>query len=374
MKKNANLVLWFFIVTAPAFGADKDPRPAMHLLAKEISALQKFMVSDASFSAPENGEKIKGSLGKLSGHLNALQGSFPGDPALKANARMLASHMAETERLFASGNKNFARYMLQSSMQMCIACHTREKSLDFAWPEPEADGLSPLEKGNYYFATRQFEKGKEAFTQVVAGYPGNQLTMAQLRSALLSLAVYFARVKDDPKGASSYFGEIAQRKDIPSYLRSEVSAWAQDFAAWGKEKKGGQKLGETELVGAAKKLLASDDFSLIGDSDRKFHVRRLRASALLHRVLEAPGDRSPMKAQAILMLGQIYDRISYNLFFRFGEMYLKACVRDYPKSKVARDCYDALEQAVSAGFSGSSGTNVPDSDQVELLQLKHLAY
>lgn len=370
-------LIWSLLFLAvPALAENKDPRPEMHVLAQEISLLHKYMLTDASFSAPENSEKIQASLGSLNKHLKSLkEESFKGDPSLKTNAELLASHMAETEKLFNSGKKLFARYMLQSSMQMCIACHTTEKSLDFALPENATQGLAPLEKANFYFATRQFEKGKEAFISTVDGFPGNKLSTAQIRGALLSLAVFYARVKENPKEGAAYFSKVAEKKGLPTYLQSEVKAWAQDFKAWSQEGAlDSSKFTEVQMLGQARKLLSTDDFSLIGDSDRKFHIRRLRATALLHKVLVAPGGKSPTKAQAILLLGQIYNRISYNLFFRFGEMYLKACIRDYKKTKTAKECYDALEQAVAEGYSGSSGMNIPEDEQVELFQLRRLAY
>jgi len=55
-------------------------------------------------------------------------------------------------------------------------------------------------------------------------------------------------------------------------------------------------------------------------------------------------------------------------------MYLKACVREYKKTKTARRCYDALEEIVSEGYTGSSGMNIPEEEQVELFQLRRLAY
>jgi hypothetical protein len=365
-----------FCLPLLAAAAEKDPRPYMHVFAKEIAALQRYIFSEGGFTAPENSGKIEESLHKITEHAKSLQGKvFKEDPALKTNADLLAAHMSETERLFKSGNKPFARFMAQSSMQMCIACHTREKSFDFALPEAELEGLSPLDKANFYFATRQFEKGKEIYVGAVGAYPGNGISAMQLRSSLLALAVYFAKVKEEPAQAAAYFEKIAARKDLPPYLQSEAKAWARDFKDWSAEKAPAKaKPTELVLIGRAKQILAADDFSLIGDSDRQFHIRRLRASSLLHQVLEAPGDRSPAKAQALLLLGQIYQRVSYNLFFRFGEMYLKTCIQEYKKTREAKNCYDALEQMLSEGYTGSLGTNVPEDEQVELFRLKRLAY
>jgi hypothetical protein len=366
-----------FSLSSAAAADAADPRSEMQLLAREIVALQKFMLTEAKFLAPENAGEIKKSIDSLEKHLGKLRerDSFKGDPVLKTNLEMLSSHLQETNRLFDTGNKTFARYMLQSSMQMCIACHTREKSADFALPDAELSGLGPMEKANFYFATRQFERGRAEYAAAVAGFPKNDLGIGQLHSALLALAVYHARVKESPADGAAYFSQVAARKDLPVYVQRQTKRWAADFSDWAKEKKANEKtLTENQYVRQAKKLLAADDFSLVGDSDGKFHIRRLRASSLLHRALEAGGGRSPAKAEATLLLGQIYQRLSYQLFFRFGEMYLKACIREYRKTATARACYDALEQAVAEGYTGSAGTSIPEEEQVELFQLKRLAY
>jgi hypothetical protein len=86
------------------------------------------------------------------------------------------------------------------------------------------------------------------------------------------------------------------------------------------------------------------------------------------------GAPLPPRGRRSIFSGQIYHRIDHHLFFRFGEMYLKACVHEYKKSKTAQSCYQALEQAVIEGYTGSAGTSIPTEEEVELIQLKRLAY
>jgi cytochrome c553 len=296
------------------------------------------------------------------------------DPSLRVNLSLIQTHMGDAQRAFQDGSKPFARFMVQSSLQMCIACHTRVKTHDFAFPEPEMGKASASERADYYFATRQFQKGRELYEEVVEGYPGNKAGFTNLRKAVLALAVYYARVKDDPAGGAEYFRKAAKFEGLPAYQQKELASWAEEFARWSKEKGGEGGGTELQLVSRAKALLRKDDFSLIEAHDRNFHVLRLRASALLHRALEAPGGKSPAKGEALYYLGQIYNRISSVFFFRFGEMYLKACIREYPKTATARSCYASLEQAVHEGYTGTAGTDVPDDEQIELMRLRKLAF
>jgi hypothetical protein len=361
-----------------AFAQDqnKDPKPDMHALVGEISALQKYLFSESQFLDPQNAKTIQESMESMSRHLQGLagKGTFHDDPVLQTNLEMLTSHMSDATRAFDEGNKRYARYMLQSSLQMCIACHTRGK-VDWDFPASVAADAPAADQGDFYFATRQFGQGRKAYETVVRNYPGPKADSQALSKALLSLAVYYARVKEDPKAGAAYFSAVAKRKALPVYLRKEVAAWAKDFRAWSKEKQKVPKdATEAQLLQAARKLLRSDNFSRVGDADAKFHIRRLRASALLNRLLEMPGGASADKGQALYLLGQIYHRINHQLFFRFGEMYLKACIRGYPKTKTAQSCYRALEQDVTEGYTGSGGTSIPDDERAELAKLKGQAY
>ncbi len=370
------LLMVLAFVTLTAYAEDKDPRPDMHILASEIMALQKYMFSDAEFTAPANEAQIKKSLKSLDNHLAHLgKGTFQDDPSLKVNLSLLQQHIKDTSRGFNEGNKAFARNMLQSSLQLCIACHTRKKTTDFPWPEPDSKNIEPIDRADYLFATRQFKKGLSVYESLIESYPANHAGQWNVRRALLSIAVYYARVTEDPAAGATYFLKISKDEDLPLYLREETKAWSREFAKWAKEpvvKE--EKMTETALLARATKLLKHDDFSMVSDLGRSFHIHRLRATVLLQKVLEAPGDRSPNKGVALLYLGQIYPRISSSLFFRFGEMYLKACIAEYPKTSSARSCYVALELLVNEGFSGSGGTNIPEDEQVELMRLRRLAF
>jgi len=375
--KTAKIIALGLLIPILAVSAGEDPRSEMHLLAKEITALQKFLLTDADFTSPKNENEIKKSLDSLNEHLGYLgKKSFSDDPALKANLSLLKQHMQDASRSFREGNKGYSRQMVQSSLQMCIACHTRRKAADFSWPEPESKDIPALDRADFLFATRQFSKGRELYESAISGFPGNHTTQWSLRRAMASIAVYYARVSEDPKGGAEYFKKLSGKEDLPIYLKQEAAAWAKEFSEWAKESpaKDQSKVTASALLAQGKKLLKHDDFTMVSELGLSFHVRRLRASAFFHRVLETPGEKSPAKASALLYLGQIYPRIASSMFFRFGEMYLKACITEYPKSSASKACYVALEFATAEGFTGSAGTNIPEDEQVELMRLKRIAY
>jgi hypothetical protein len=263
--------------------------------------------------------------------------------------------------------------MLQSSLSMCIACHTAGKvQWDFHLPEGKAANAPALERANFLFATRQFEKGKELYDKFIGDYPGNKAERTDVQKALNALAVYFVRVKEDPEAGARFFSNIAKESWASENDRKEFKAWAEYLKAWSKETPPSLS-GEAAWLAEARRVLGADDLSAIGQGTGDEYVRRLRASALLHKALESPGPASPAKGEALYLLGQVYQRLNHHLFFRFGEMYLKACVQEYAGTKVAKDCYAAYARALTEGYTGSGGTKIPADEKAELDRLKALS-
>jgi hypothetical protein len=364
-------IIFALVFSFSAYASDQIPDTDMHAVAREVMILQNFIFSSADFNSAANDSTINGSFEVLNRHLKHLgEKVFSEEPALRLNIALISSHISDADRSFKEGNKAYSRYMLQSSLQMCVACHTRTASPDFVLPEAELKNADPLQRGDFFFATRQFDKGRAAYESILSKSE-KTFSLDQMRNATLSLAIYYARVKDDPKGGWEFFQKLAKDKKLTSNLRTEVKAWSDDFESWAKERSSRElTMTESELLKRARILLKGDREGRSGS----FNIRRLRASALLHRVLETPGEKTPSKGQALLYLGQIYHRMQYQLFFRFGEMYLKACITDYKKEKIAQECYESLKQAVTKRVGAGSNKSTPGADEVELMRLKRLAF
>lgn len=349
-------------------------RPKMQLIVKDIVALEKYFLDESSYLDTGAEKEVLPKLDDMREHVSAMEGVFGKDPALSVNVKLLKSHLDRTEQYFKEGNKRFSLYMLQSSLQMCVSCHTRGTSAqEFSLPENKAwDAKPPSDQIGFLLATRQFTKARDKGRAFVAGYPDNKIGVFELRKVLSALAVLYARVNPRPEEAAEYFGNLSARKDFPLYLQKDMKAWSADFSAWAKDKKPWPKT-EAALVAAARKLLRADDLNTFGVDERTFHVRRLRASALLHKALESPSP-SPAKGEALLLLGQIYHGLGNHLFFQLDELYLQACIQDNPKTKLAQQCYLSLEEYVHDGYTGSGGTNIPEAEEVELIRYKRMAY
>lgn len=362
-------ILFALLLVSPAHTLEEIPDVEMHVMTKEILVLQRYMFSESAFMDAKNEQAIRNAFPVLEKHLKRLKEQvFTKEPFLRTTTSMLAEQVSDADEAFRENQKHYARYVLVSSLQMCIACHTRTASSDFVLPEEELKGASMLEKANYYFATRQFDKGRDLYEQVLKEMEGDEST-SRVRSVALALAIYYARVKEDPEKGRRFFSNLAKGKQFTKEQREEFREWALSFERWPKGKPSYiEPISDAEAIKLARRLLREKSGAPANE------IRQLRASSQLHSVLEAPGGPSPIKAEALLRLGKIYASLDFPLYYRFGDMYLKACIMEYKQTKEAQDCYKALEQVVKSRIGQGSQNGAANMEEVELFRWKKIAY
>lgn len=122
----------------------------------------------------------------------------------------------------------------------------------------------------------------------------------------------------------------------------------------------------------AKKLIESADIIHTGaDSDSKY-VDYLRASTLLHQEL-GKNITKKNRAEVLYYLGVVYGLLSDSGFWELPDVYFESCIRELPKSQLAKACYSRYEQDIIVGYSGSAGTFIPTDERKKLTMLKELA-
>ncbi|MEZ4871457.1 MAG: hypothetical protein R2827_04255 [Bdellovibrionales bacterium] len=95
----------------------------------------------------------------------------------------------------------------------------------------------------------------------------------------------------------------------------------------------------------AKKL--SEDFGY----DAAF-VEYLRISSEIHDDIQSTQTPSQL-AQKYYELGQVYEVLKDAGFWDVPLVYYEACIKEYPRSAVAKDCFKQVEQEITLGFTGA---------------------
>lgn len=79
------------------------------------------------------------------------------------------------------------------------------------------------------------------------------------------------------------------------------------------------------------------------------------------------------KSGLYLLLGKSERHISDSFWLSEMENYLEFAIRLAPKTQYAKQAYQILEDNYIFGYTGSSGTNLPDDVVALLTELRNLA-
>lgn len=361
----------------PADHHELHQRAAMQFIANDMIALREYLESEEAFTAQSNSQKIQHYLDKLDNHISSIrkQKTFNRDLSTKTNFRMLERHIGETKVYFRKpGTKKFARYMLQSSLGLCANCHTRfSRNYEINYlPRNQADqkGVRPFDQAQFFFALRTYSEAKKEFIDIIRGFPGNNSSIFEVTESMKNLIYYHVRVSRNPDAALSDFRSILKSNNLPTYLRRRIGHWINGIREW--KKNPDRKLRSTRsAISQARSLLNFDDGTItVYDQN---YVRALRASNILHLALDKTKPNY-QHAEVLHLLGLLYHDLEATLFFNYDEAYLETCVTEFPHSKQAVNCFNSLQEIVYEGFTGSSGTFVPDDVQAKLSALKKVAY
>ncbi len=345
----------------------------MNQFLEEMIALREFFTSTPKFTDEANDKKISSHLKKMS--TTAKKAAH--DPILnqenfKFSWHVLENHIAETERVYHSGNKSYARWMMSSTISVCMTCHTQIPAASRSLKKFEefSSFATPSDKADFYFATRVFDKAADIYDSIIQNYPKNKATAEQVENALERQVTYYSRIKRDSGAALEKLKIYSENKAIPTFLRNNIAAWIPQFEGLKKQTPIDPKsIGEKEMLNYAKERLNSKKQDEMVEANSPWLITYLHVSGLLYEFLNHHPNTE--KTPEILYLLSICERsISQDFFYSLADLYLRECITRYPSQPVAKQCYSEYEKAILFGYTGSSGTHLPAGVKEDLKSLK----
>lgn len=358
-----------------------DPKTSRYLQTKEMmnsfltefTALKKFFVSETAFNDPKNSEEIGRRLKKFA----QLAKETRHDPMLrqvnfKFSRDVLEKHLAETERVYRLGNKSYARWQLASTASVCMGCHTQMPSesrhiQDFKKFDSMA---SSFDQAEFLFTTHAFDRAMELYDQVIDGYPKNKSSLDDLETSLERQIAYFSRVLRDPVKALEKMQIHAKNSGLPENVKVKIGAWIKQFQNWEKQANLDPKTATAEqVIKFARKNIQNQWTTQMMAPGNPSLVTYLRVSGILYEFLK--NNPSSKETPEILYWLSICDRsLSNTFFYSLADLYLRECMIQYPSSSIAKKCYSEYEAEMVLGYTGSSGTHLPEEVKAELQNLK----
>lgn len=365
-------------ISTSAESARPEWSAKMQDLSQALNKLLPLMSDTKAFNDPTNEVAIRDAasrLKKLSHQVRASE-KPAADPAYESIARMLDEDLARAVSALATGNRDYARLTIRESIGYCIQCHTQTASgpnfpkLELSF-DPSA--LSPLGRGDFFAATRQFDRALSAYQEGVKDSAYAKRDVFGWERAVKSALAIAVRYKQNPSEAQQIARAVQTNKSAPDSLKVAAKSWSNSIAEWSKQ--AAAKKQEPALPLAQKLIDQADSRQDISDPQ---DVPYLRASALLHQWLSdnpaKPGQSNLERAKALWLAGRAAEASRELNFWTLHERYYELCIDDAPKTETAKSCYKLLSDSVITGYTGSSGTNLPADEARRLARLKAKAF
>ncbi|MFP5459623.1 MAG: hypothetical protein ACLGG7_12875 [Bacteriovoracia bacterium] len=286
---------------------------------------------------------------------------------------LVVESLDEANRAFAKGQKDYAFWRLKEITNFCVDCHTRmpeEFASSFQNGElrlNEKDFENAYTLGVSYLIVRRYPDAKAAFQRTIADSLVTK-TYTHTLDALKQTLLIDVKVQ---KNFENLEAEIKAylAKDLPADIDRKLEHWLKRVPAWKNDPALKGISDEKALTGFIQKKLLPLRKSTV--SLGHYDVDLLVASGLLANYLFL-NPQSPQAADVSFWLGWGEKHLKRENFFSTGNHFFKQCIRRYPKSAIAKSCFEEYKESVEFDFTGSAGTQIPADIQRELKDLEKL--
>jgi hypothetical protein len=360
------------IANAPAAAEKRELQATMDALFESITDAYLLILQPVAFQDPANHEHILLELRQISANADRLDKHAGGlNDSYGYLRRSFASDARDAARRFEQQQYVGTRFLLEKMTENCVACHLRlPAEHDFALGKrlvsnPQIANLRPEERMRVEIAARQFDDAMATCESIFASksLTADQIEVTGTIEDYLKLCL---GVRGDTARPAATFRTMAQRADMPGYLKSDLDAWVKALEKLNLIQKGKELETARELITEAQ---TENRFP----ADRKGLVNFVAATRFLSEYLDTRPNDAEKRADAYYMLGVAESYISRSYWVSDTDFLLESAIRTAPHTPVAERAFVFLEKYVTLGYSGSSGVDVPDDVQDRLDALRKLA-
>ncbi len=371
-------ILTFFLLTALLGCADKEknkPRSKewanqMQKTAQSFKNLVPELYSEERFTDKKNAPLV---LKKIKNYRDNIHDIKKGvaikllgeDPYVLKSVRTLEDLADRALRLYKRGDRDNSRILLKATTNTCFKCHTRQnlgpKSLSWSGFDPDSHSINPFEKAQMFVALRQYDKAQKNLVEFLEEKEAKKSFSMTYDDALTYYLMISLRGDSDYSKTRRFLKDRIHSTKLPTRLHYKIKNWDQDLAAYEKKDLPTGILGAKEVLKRNRE--AHSDKNLVND---------LIASQILHQYLMTKPIGSS-QAKAYYLLGKTYEDIVTAGYWNLPELYFELCIDQVPHSKLAQSCYKRYRENIVLGYSGSSGTLIPEDEYRRLKTLREKA-
>ncbi len=335
------------------------------------SQLYRYVWSPSQFDSPKNRQSIINLLDRMITDFHRVETASLArtpEPGFTVALKNHQEALQDARDRLAIGATDYANWRLRGLMASCTSCHSRyEVSNDFVGDTPLVEEHSfdaRLAQAEFLFGSRQFDAASNALFTLATSLSQSQAASLNLLRTLKLWLVIEVRVKNRPKVARERLEILIANGMIEGEMKSFIDSWITDL----KKLEQPDDLSLSPLA-EARKLLKKTEANIIIDDDVHAIVFTLRATALLHSLLDNPLAPSE-RAQALLVLAKAYLHLPIVSFEVFRGFYLEQCIEEFPGTSEAKSAFQLYEKQLRS----EDQTPPLPSELARLEELRRLAY
>lgn len=354
---------------APRISESEPVEPPMIRAYETLKQLQPYLVSMARFDNAADHESILKMISALNENFHSLEQferRFKEDPGFQAAITQSEDLLDDAERQFKDGRKGYALSRMRALSSTCASCHTTYNvKTAFQDKDPDLAGFTPLERGEFYLATRQFSKASEALLTAIESDTSPFVAMQALRRWL----VIQVRVIGSAGETRQKLEELQKKLSLPRDDDEVLRRWSAELRQWEREGPASLKtIADIERI-VKQSLSVESAFGAPTDT-----IALLRATQALHTLLGSSGLSRPERGKALLLLGMSYLHLRLFFIEEIPESYLRRCILENPGSEDAKRAYTLHKESVLSEFSGRGAEGIPGDVAADLKDLYAKAY
>ncbi|RZK57951.1 MAG: hypothetical protein EOO87_01575 [Pedobacter sp.] len=284
---------------------------------------------------------------------------------LERNARLSYSN-------FRQGKISQARFFITDVANTCYSCHTsRQGETDSSFASNFNKGVDIssfdlLARARFFTLSRQFELAEINYEKLLSSHASSIDELVNV-DPILEYLIVSIRVRHDIKKSLEFLKSIVS-KNYPEVVKNDLRHWIVAL-----EQNKSIQANESSLT-VAKDLVSKARELSEFPADRSGMVQYILASKILINHLAKRGVLQSELAETYFELGRCERIIGNKLFADESSSYFENAIRLAPKTDLARKAFSRYEENIVSGYTGSSGTSLPEDERTKLSELRKLAY
>lgn len=390
-KKMKALALVFFAINQTSYAQqltdkERETKAVMNQVYESFINIVPFVYSNVELDK-KNSEVLLGHLNNISDafkkakHVEMLQ-----IPGFKPSLDTINVHLKETIDSLNAKNTIFAKARLQAMTTLCMNCHgqlgdklAKNAFGDSLYKANRQSFGSDFEFANYLFLVRRYTESqtfyekalKEALDKSQKGSEGllldDKVVNGEIFSSLRRLLAINVKIAFKPEKAIQILNKYKDHKSMSKLTRKDIDLWVKGLESIKNVKLEKFSTAKAFIDTYLSKFEDDKEKIVTGSED----ITLLMASGFLSKYM-SENNVGDAASEILYWLSIAERRLSHSYFFSLSDLYLKECIVKAPKNPWAKKCFDEYEDALTFGYTGSSGTEIPKEEKVELERLRSL--